>query len=97
MAHYGEVPNEPFREAVLSRVASGEETYSTICRRMGWTFPHPRYPAFAKPDHARLKRSLGMRPSKSGKGTITLTKNMRYPTALALTEALGLDPVDMGL
>jgi hypothetical protein len=97
MAHWGEVPNEPLREAVLEAVSSGRETYSSLCRRMGWTFPHPRYPSSEKADHARLKRSLGLAPCRSGKGAVTVVRGVRYETALAFAEALNLDPVDLGL
>jgi hypothetical protein len=57
-----------------------------IARRLGWE----RQRVVA--DSHRVRRTLGLRPFNYGYQT-----KMDYETALRITEAAGLDPVDVGL
>lgn len=89
----GEIPNAPVREAIER---SGE-SWTSICRRLGWVRPDDRA------ETSRLKRRVGaMATTKGGHNQkrsreLVVTKGMRYETALAIVQALGADPVDFDL
>jgi hypothetical protein len=81
------VPVAPLRDAFET---SGL-TLSQVCRRLGW-FAGP-----GKPDVARLKRSLGTQPVSTHKGTRYYAQRIGYEHATRIAEAIGVDPVDVGL
>ena len=79
-----EVPVESLR---LAFVASGMSK-SEVARRLGWT----------RPDTARLSRQLGLTSDQNSRtdparrrATVSLER------AYEILEALGIDPVDVGL
>jgi hypothetical protein len=59
-----------------------------IARELGWLRNRGR-----QADAARLRRTLGLEPQPSG----YVNRNMRYSTALAIAEAIGVERVDVGL
>jgi hypothetical protein len=88
----------PLREAF---VASGL-TYGAVCRRIGWMYePGPyarsRSQYAPAPDTSRLKRALGILPSVGSKRDPRLSVRIDYDIALRIAEAIGADPVDIGL
>jgi hypothetical protein len=62
------------------------ETASAIARRAGYVYR-------GKPDVTHVKRALGLKPDTEG----YVRTRIREATAKRLTEALNLDPVDVGL
>ena len=79
---YREVPVDGLREAFeRSGLTSGE-----LARRLGWT----------KPDGYRVYRQLGLTPHHS-RGHVEFRQTMSYDRALEIANALGVDPVDVGL
>lgn len=48
-------------------------------------------------DSSRVLRPLGLKAYKNGQGMTTTNRNIDYDNALKIAEALGLDPVDVGL
>ena len=79
-----EVPIEPLRDAFLR---SGLSTHE-LARRLGWV----------KPDNARVRRALGLYPDRNGRGTQPrLRETTSYDRALAIADALGIDPADVDL
>lgn len=81
------IANEPFRERALELTGRGF-TWSDIADWLGW------YRATGATDTHRVKRVLGL--STEGRGR-ALRTHIQPTTALSLCEALGLDPVDVGL
>ncbi len=89
--YYGDVANRPLAEAFLASGLSASE----VCRRLGWVDKRN----YA--ETSRLKRRLGLMMGMKG-GTnkskqLVYWTGMRYETAVAITRALNLDPVDFGL
>lgn len=82
--HRGDVPNGPMRDA-YERAGHGA-TY--VAREMGWFKNGPD----SRPDANRVKRTLGMTSDRGVKQI-----GMRYSTAVALCNAIGCDPVDVGI
>jgi hypothetical protein len=95
-----EVDLRPLREAFLASRLSADE----VARRLGWMrFPRRRrggkvYGPHEEADGSRVKRALGLRAHKSGQGSMPqLRQSCSYEMALKLAEAIGVDPVDVGL
>lgn len=86
----GEVDNAPPREAVLAEIETGRETWSTLCYRIGWTEKDGRAQV------SRLKRRLGAAPFQL-RGEDHISRSVTHETAVAIVEALDLDPVDFGI
>ena len=87
--------NAPIREAVEHAVASGDYTYSSICRSLGWTRKRVKG---GIGDTSRLKRGVGLLPSKDSSGNCTVfTRTMRYDNAVRVVRAIDRDPVEFGL
>lgn len=77
-------------------MASGM-TASEVADRMGWTRPGWKASSRA-PDGPRVTRVLGLRDGSSRHvGGSKRQTHTRYETAVALAEAMGLDPVDVGI
>lgn len=83
--HPERIDVKPFQAAVGNMTYDPDFSWGELCRRLGWVQ--------VKPDTSRLKRTLGLSPNSEGK----LQESVNYETALLLCEALGLDPVDVGL
>lgn len=84
----------PLREAFL---ASGM-TKGDVCRRLGWTKARAGHgPA----DTSRLGRALGMQllaPGRARPGRARyMNRTISYELAARIAEAIGVDPVDVGL
>ena len=78
-----EVPVDGLREAFeRSGLTSGE-----LARRLGWT----------KPDGYRVYRQLGLTAHHTHRGRVEYRQTMSYRRALEIAQALGVDPVDVGL
>lgn len=74
-------------EVVQQALADSGITISELARRMGWV--HTR------PNLTKTNRALGRsKASGSHEGAI---KSVSYERAIALIEAMGLEPVDYGL
>lgn len=78
----------PLRDAFL---ASGL-SFSEVCRRLGWYCARRDRPSGRKPDTARLKRALGMQRDRGH-----FSWRIGYDHAARIAEAIGVDPVDVGL
>lgn len=76
---------QPFQAAIGQMLEDPDFSWGEICRRLGWVVE--------KPDTSRLKRTLGLQDTGYG----AFNKTVQYETAVKLCEALGLDPVDVGL
>lgn len=76
---------KPFQAEVGRLLDDPEFSWGELCRRLDWML--------VKPDTSRLKRVLGLSPNSDGK----YQQTVQYETAVALCEALGVDPVDVGL
>ena len=79
----GEYDVEPFRRAFL---ASGM-SLTDVARKAGWM----------RPDQPRAGQALGLHKSKIKGRRRGYRKKLCHGTAVALCEALGVDPVDVGL
>jgi hypothetical protein len=95
-----EVDLRPLREAFLASRLSADE----VARRLGWMrFPRRRrggkvYGPHMIADESRVKRTLGLRVHKCGRDSKSrLRQSCSYEMALKLAEAIGVDPVDVGL
>lgn len=99
-----DIPVEPFRERFLAMEASvprgpgpmPKDAANTVAERLGWFTPD------GYSDGPRVRRVLGLRPSywngRNGRRYPPELQGFVTPeTALRLCEALGLDPVDVGL
>lgn len=88
----GDVPVAPLRDAFeRSGITSIE-----LAKRLGW-FTGGNDP---KPDGSRVVRTLGIKPSGKGSKPVTRSledKMVSYDNAVLLADALGLDPVDVGV
>lgn len=83
------VPVAPLREAFEE---SGMTT-GQVAQRLGWFRAHDGFP-----DRSRFLRAIGVYHSyKGGARRRYFRVNTSYVTAVAIAEALGLDPVDVGL
>ncbi len=79
------VSNAPIREA-WERWGM---TISEFARRMGFVTHRPHV--------QRARKLLGLAPDHRGRGPGNRREHMDYANALRACEALGLDPVDLGL
>lgn len=84
------VPNASLREAVLRKVEQGE-SWSQLALCLGWRQggSDPDYG-----DTSRLKRRLGVIP---GSSRDNCSQQIGYDLAVEITNALGIDPIDVGL
>lgn len=82
----GSIDAAPLRDAAIEAVVQGEETWSALAFRAGYTREKGGNVAA---DIRRFKRDLGVTPSDPHK---TLTAS----TARRLAAGLNLDPVDLG-
>jgi len=79
-----EVPLEPLRDAFLRSGVSASE----LARRLGWV----------RPDSERVRRSLGLKLDQNSRGyPPRLRETTSYERALAIADALGIDPSDVDL
>lgn len=83
------VPNDALREAFLA----SERSASDLARDLGY---YRSMRGRQTADEAPVRRALGLRTYKSN-GRVFRQRFMRYDTAVRYCEALGLDPVDVGL
>jgi hypothetical protein len=83
------VPNDALREAFLA----SDRTASDLARSLGY-FRIVKGRQVA--DDAPVRRALGLRTYRR-KGREMRQRFMHYDTAVRFCEALGLDPVDVGL
>jgi hypothetical protein len=99
------VPNQPLRERLQWLLAHDPDiTLSTICYALE-TRGHPgfvrRKGRWPGADSSRLMRVLGMRPRPASGGRPNekpyFSTHVPYDLAVALAEALDLDPVDAGV
>lgn len=79
------VENDKLRKAFLDSGLSASE----VARRIGWYS--------SRPDASRVLRRLGVNPTKRGGQRATNSTHIQSDAAALITEALGLDPVDVGL
>jgi hypothetical protein len=91
--HVADVPVKPFRDAAHRLVNHGS-SWDELARRCGYTRRDTR-PGRAcrdgvRGDGSKLKRNLGI-------GAELAKLTVRRETAVKLCDALGLDPVDVGL
>jgi hypothetical protein len=85
-----EVDLAPLREAFLrSGLTAGD-----VARTLGWT--RTNYGRRVN-DSGRVKRYLGISPCQGGGQAPRLRERCSYKTAVMLAEAIGVDPVDVGL
>jgi hypothetical protein len=89
--HYDLVDVAPLREAFEQ---SGL-TLSEVCRRLGWYCSKVKRPGTG-PDTSRLRRTLGMQPHSSSYGPY-VNRRIGYDLAARIAEAIGVDPVEVGL
>ena len=83
------IPVEVLQEKFLDSGLTAVE----LAQRLGWTRDHGR-----RADGERVRRYLGLIQQPGGKGRVAKYKVRMYDsTALEIAEALGLDPVDIGL
>ncbi len=95
------VDNAPLREAFE---ASGRSAAS-VAKQIGWTeacadHRGQRVAAWRRGDSSRLRRALGLRPdhtTHNGRHYVNTRKTTSIDTALLIADALGLDPVDVGI
>lgn len=86
----GKVDNTSLREAVVRVVGRGEVSWGEIARRMGWVN--------GRADTPRVKKTLGLVPTPNGHGyPPSIRVLVGVDTAVRLLDAVGLDPVDVGL
>ena len=79
-----EVSTDRIREAFERSGVSASE----LALRLGWL----------RPDSARVSRQLGIAFDRNGHGSPIRNRGMMsYERALEICEALGIDPVDVGL
>lgn len=82
---------KPIREAFLNSGLTGCE----VARRLDW------YRFDGQPDSSRVTRQLGIvkHQSNGRKGEVykTFRKRISYDAGLMYAEALGIDPIDLGL
>lgn len=69
---------------------------SEVARALEWTSRRPSR-GWVDADGTRVKRYLGLVAYSDGSGRRRVRKYVRHETALALTAAIGADPVDFGL
>lgn len=82
----------PFQDAINEKRRAGVPM-SLIARRAGFFKQRRRRNrTWMEPDGSRVLRLVGMRTSNGA-----IHRSLDYDTALCLAEALGLDPVDVGL
>lgn len=74
-------------------------TLGYVCRHLGWTRPYPDYPNGGKPDTTRLARALGLAPmwNPRTRRFDILAQGVNYDLAVRIADAIGVDPVDVGL
>lgn len=82
----GKVPNDKLRAAF----EASPMTASDVARRMGWTCPPRRAGGRPRADSSRVKRSLGINPNVSPRGTRSYSRTIDAETAGLIAEALGL-------
>ena len=80
------VPNKALREAVQQSGLGINE----IAVRCGWMRGD-------RPDSTRLRRTLGMMPSRNGLGKVTTNAQCKYETAVLIARAVGVDPHEVGV
>lgn len=87
------VPVAPLRDAFL---ASGLTAYE-VATRLGWTRKRKNLSGDYG-DHSRLMRRLGLQTYHCPRRGGTFTQErMHYDVALAIAEAIGVDPHEVGL
>lgn len=88
-------PVGPIRDAFLRLASRNEVTAWDLAYRLGWervsTSSGRRVP-----DVDRVRQSLGLVKQPS-RGQNYVRQSIREQTAVAIVEAMGLDPVDVGL
>ena len=82
----------PLADRALELRASGMETWSTMCARIGWT-EEPN----GRAQTSRLQRALGLRPYCGGNAPWKYKRFISVKLATLICSALDLDPVDLGL
>lgn len=80
----GLIPVEVFQQAF----EESDISLTLLAHRLGWFRSHD-----GRPDTTRVRRQLGLIPNDRGQ----IVERVRYETAVRLTAALGLDPVEVGL
>lgn len=86
------VPNARIAAAYIE---SGR-TASSVARDLDWwRRSHRRGRTVTVPDGSRVRRVLGLAP-RAGRGPKT-QRSIRYELAISIVDALGVDPVDVGL
>lgn len=87
----GEIDIAPFRERFIQLYNLGEIDFAELARRMGRT----------RKDTSYVQRMLGFRPAvevdSRGVKYKKFRKKVEYDTAVKLADALGLDPIDVGI
>jgi hypothetical protein len=90
------VPVAPLREAFVS----SKLTSSELCYRLGWVRLDRRFsPPREYADTQRLRRALGLAPNwnASAHAFVSVATRIGYDNATRIAEAIGVDPVDVGL
>lgn len=92
------VPVAPLRDKFLELRARGETNGCQIALRLGWTrlVRQKNGRRYEAGDSSRVLRSLGLRGQMS-RGQNIWRERIHADTAARLAEAMGLDPVDIGL
>jgi hypothetical protein len=81
------ISNEALRQAYLRARSRGRDEIDIVLD-LGWRDRSGR------PDTVRLRRSLGLSPD-GGKGITR--QRVTYRVAVAITRAIGADPVEVGI
>lgn len=80
------INNAALREAVQARIDAGEVTWSGIARELG----------FMRPDPVKIRRALGVQASFNGCGHRYHNMTVSYERGVAIAQAAGIDPVEIG-
>jgi hypothetical protein len=85
----------PLRDAFLGSGLSASE----VARRLGWQRKHLHRGKYRQmPDASRVTRMLGIRVYAPGRGYPSRARcGMSYENAAKLADAIGVDPIDVGL
>ena len=86
------VPVGPLQREYLRQLSLGLFSESEFAQWIGYC-QQARFGGHG--DVTRLRRTLGL--MKQSGGLKSINKHMRYDTAVKITKALNLDPVDMGV
>lgn len=95
-----QVPNDGLRAEFQRRKRTEDLSLAEVARRCGWERKRSRAsrgnPEQRVPDSSRVARYLGINTYNS-RGKTFRRRHINYDEAVLLAEAIGADPVDVGL